>query len=178
MRRRKIASYAILILGVLVIRSSFFPYLRLPFVPDLLLVLSVLVGLAAGSREGALVGLGIGLTRDLLAGRYLGLFTLAAMAMGFLAGQVTRRIYRDFVLTPVLACVAGTLLQRGLLVSALVIGGDAAGAASWHNGLMVALVANGMAGGILFGSVMRLQAWFYHLPDSDKPGLRWGWPVA
>jgi hypothetical protein len=79
------------------------------------------VALYRGSVAGALLGLAGGAFLDLWRGQSLGLFALAAGATGYALGLLEPRLFKDHLVVPVVAAVAGTLLFQGgfLLLSSL-----------------------------------------------------------
>lgn len=77
--------------------------------PDFTLVLAVLAGLAFGSYDGAVAGFFAALVPDLWGGRYLGVLPAVHLAVGFLAGLVERRVFKENIAVPLSAGILGTL---------------------------------------------------------------------
>ncbi len=73
--------------------------------PDLVLLTTLACGLLYGPATAARVGLAGGLLQDMLLGKYVGVFALTRMTVGYLAGVAERRLYRENVL--ILIAVAG-----------------------------------------------------------------------
>lgn len=161
--RRAAAVHAGLALAALVLQASVLPHLQVAHVrPDLLLVLCLMAGLTHGPRAGALTGFWIGLAQDLLAGRFLGLFILSKAALGALGGFAAQRIYRDRVIVPGLAGLAGTILQRLVMMGAMALGGVQGVASPWQASLWIEALANGLAGVLVFGLLARWERRLSH----------------
>lgn len=109
----------IVLLVALVLHTSVFPQLRVADVrPDLMLLLAVLGGLAAGPQIGAVFGFACGLAVDLLLQTPLGLSALTFSLIGYGVGAFQGVLLRSaFWLTPAVAAAASAI---GVLAFALV----------------------------------------------------------
>ena len=94
-------------------------------VVELLLVVAIAAGLAAGEQPGAVTGFFAGLTLDLLSsGGPLGLWALTYAVAGFVAGRFAPRVERARWFVPVSAAAAVAVGANALYVAlALVLDG-------------------------------------------------------
>lgn len=146
-----------LLLAALIAQVSLMPFLQVAHVrPDLFLILVVLAGLAFGPRETLYLGLGAGLLQDLLAGRYLGMFTAGKLAVAALAGLVGQKVYMDHVLTPVVTAFSGTFVQGAAMMVVVVLGGAGQHGFDWGRALLVEAGFNAVLAGVFFGMAARL----------------------
>jgi len=103
--------------AAVVLQTTILPYLQVAGVqPDLVLLLTVCLGLLNGPREGLRVGLVGGAILDIITGRYLGLHTLSLAAAGCLTGYYGKRVFRDNILVPFTAALAATVLQQTIVL--------------------------------------------------------------
>ena len=125
------ARAGLVVLVALVLHTAVLPQLRVADVrPDLMLLLAVLGGLAAGPQVGAVFGFACGLSVDLLLQTPLGLSALTFSLVGYGVGAFQGVLLRSaFWLTPAVAAAAsalgvlafaivGAVLGQGHLVSA------------------------------------------------------------
>lgn len=85
--------------------------------PDPLLVASVWYGFTRGIPGGVAVGFGTGLSRDILAGRYVGLSALTRGLVGAGAGVLRRSVYGNHLLVlPALTFTASVFTDLVFLV--------------------------------------------------------------
>lgn len=145
--------------------------------PDLLLILSVLAGLAFGPKDGLGVGLAAGLLQDVVAGRFIGLFTLAQAGAGYLAGLAAREIYRDRFVAPALAGFWATLFQRVTFLIVFKLGGIPASGTLWEGRLWGEALVNAAVTLALLGPALRLEWWLRPEPRTSL-GRRAGRYVA
>lgn len=109
---------AIVVTLALVIHTSVLPNLRIADVrPDLMLLLAVLGGLAAGPHLGAVFGFACGFALDLLVSTPLGLSALTFCLVGYGVGTFQGVLLRSALwLTPMVAAGASAV---GVLLFAL-----------------------------------------------------------
>lgn len=101
------------VLAFLLAETVLAPYVRIAGVgPDLLLVVTVSTGLLYGAREGIATGVYCGLLADLLRGRFLGLGAFSKGLTGYFFGLLSDRIFKDNLLVPILAGLAGTIIDQ------------------------------------------------------------------
>jgi rod shape-determining protein MreD len=81
---------------------------RLPWGPDLLLLVVLAVGLRHGLESGALIGAGAGYLRDLTSGSPLGLFVLSYLLIGAAAGAASTIVDPQQRAIPAVAALVGT----------------------------------------------------------------------
>lgn len=161
--------YGKLLAGLLIVsfilQTSAVPFLQVAHVwPDLPTVLVVLVALVFGPREAAYVGLAAGLLQDLLLGRYIGLFTVGKLAVAALAGFVSKKVYMEHVLTPVVTAFITTVVQRTAMVVVLGLGGVGRFELDWGRPFWAAAGFNAVLAGALFGLLVRLKRRFSEGP--------------
>jgi rod shape-determining protein MreD len=119
-----IATLALLALLAEAVRYVFFG--RLPIQPDLLLGIVVLASLRLPPPRGAVVGLVLGLLRDLLVGTPVGHEALPMALIGWFVGLLGRSVYREAFVTQVLMTL-GAGLVKPILTYAILRGEDLAG---------------------------------------------------
>lgn len=99
--------------------------------PDLLLFLVIFAALLEGPRGGIKTGFLVGLAQDLIAGKYIGLYTLTKMLTGFMVGMVEPKIFKENYLVPVVVLFFGTIFHEFLFM----FFGDLVGrTAAWVDG--------------------------------------------
>jgi rod shape-determining protein MreD len=104
------------IAGALVLQTAVFPHLSLfGLRPDLLMVVVAAWGLVYGPGAGFLFGLSAGLAQDLFSGQYVGLFALSKALVGFLAGVVEGKIFKQTIWVPTAAIGVAVFLQEILV---------------------------------------------------------------
>lgn len=67
---------------------------------NILLIMTVSFGLIRGKKEGAIIGVAIGLLHDIFFGNNIGFYALLYMYTGFFAGNFNRTFYRDSIMIP------------------------------------------------------------------------------
>lgn len=116
MRLRSIAIILSVIFG-LIIQATILAELNLFGVgikPDLVLIIAVTFGLLKGPWYGGIIGLCAGLLADLFTGGILGIGAAARMIVGFGAGLLEKLIFKDNLLMPALALLAGTVVNEAV----------------------------------------------------------------
>lgn len=109
-----------LVLGLLgflslVLESTIFNEIMIAGVkPDLILIIVILYAIFYGPREGAVVGLFLGLLEDLFLAKYVGINALTKFFIGLIIGSLEKRIYKENFLVPTIALLFGSLIH-GLL---------------------------------------------------------------
>lgn len=135
------------------------PFLAIRWVkPDLILVVTVLVGLLYGPKYGAVTGVFGGLLEDLFIGHFIGLFGLTRMLAGFLAGLVETRVYREPFLVPMTTSFAATLVSEtilGLLLKAF--GANPSLGLTFTNIVLPAAIYNAAIAPIVYRPLRRLK---------------------
>lgn len=106
------ALWALLILLTLVVQTVLLPLVAYQGVtPDLLLIITVSAGLLFGREHGVGIGFFAGLLQDLAAGGIFGLNTLPKLLIGFAAGAVERKVFKEHILLPLAAMMVATMLN-------------------------------------------------------------------
>lgn len=99
----------------LILESTLFNEIMIAGVkPDLILIIVILYAIFNGPKEGALIGLFLGLLEDLFLSKYIGINALTKLVVGFLIGSLEKRIYKENFLVPTVALFFGSLIY-GLL---------------------------------------------------------------
>jgi rod shape-determining protein MreD len=90
--------------------------------PDLPLVAALVIALQAGPSRGALAGVFVGLSLDLLQGSRLGLFALAAGLAGWVCGEAAVRVDTGRGLVRWFLATAAAALYQGVVALFWVLG--------------------------------------------------------
>lgn len=143
--------------------------------PDLALCYSLILGLVFRSDIAAISGAGLGAVMDLINGRFLGLFSLCYLSVGYFAGLVGQRINRDTLVTPLLLGFAGTVFKNVLIYFLLITAGglNLQFLSVMTLGFVEALL-NSLLAGMVFDIVLRIRR---RLMTGASP-LRLGGPWA
>ncbi len=159
MNNRRLAFF-LLGFGVLVIQWSIAPSLIFMGVhPDFLLVFCVSLGLIFSVKEALVAGAALGLVMDLLNGRFIGLFTVAYIAVGFLAGVAGQKVNREIYFTPWVVSLVGSLLKAFVILLLLKVGGLAYDSILHLKSWLVGAVLNGILTVALYKPMMRFRRW-------------------
>lgn len=113
----RIVRFSLVLLVLLTIQTTWMADLR-PFgvVGDLLLLLSIAGGMAAGPVRGATVGFFAGIALDLVLLTPLGLAALTYLAVGYAVGTVHDGVLRSAPWIPVVVTFVATAAGIGLYV--------------------------------------------------------------
>jgi rod shape-determining protein MreD len=108
----RILCLVIAVVIAVALQATWLAMLNLPggLAPDLVLVMTLLLGLLYGSETGLFFGLGAGFLLDLLTGGVVGIGTMVKMAAGFSAGLLEKAVYKENLLLPILVVGSGTLI--------------------------------------------------------------------
>lgn len=114
---KRIIRLAIWLLVALLLQATMVPSLgRFLGQLDLVLALVCSVALLYGPQVGAGFGLTAGLLRDVALGFGLGFYALPLFVIGYGIGHLSRVVFRDSILVPFLAGLAGAATQWLMLV--------------------------------------------------------------
>ncbi len=91
--------------------------------PDLLLIVVISTGLLAGKEKGVAIGFFAGLLADIASGGIFGCHTLSKMAIGYGAGMLERKVFKENILLPLLAVMVATVLHSLLMTIILAVMG-------------------------------------------------------
>ncbi|MDO9535080.1 MAG: rod shape-determining protein MreD [Bacillota bacterium] len=98
---------------MLVIQGSLLTFFLIGgIIPDLLLIIVVCLAFLWGEKRGMIVGLIGGLLQDVFFGPAIGFFLLAKMVSALLAAMVSREIYRDQIIGPMLTVFFVTFVHE------------------------------------------------------------------
>lgn len=118
------ALWALLILLTLVVQAVLLPLIAYQGIrPDLLLIITVSAGLLFGREHGVGIGFFAGLVQDLASGGIFGLNTLPKLLIGFAAGTVERKVFKEHILLPLAAMALTTSLNYVLMLALLLFFG-------------------------------------------------------
>lgn len=131
--------------------------------PNLLLALSVSMGLLFGWEVGGGVGLAGGLLIDLTLGRYVGLQGLALGLTGLLAGLMEASVVKDNPALPTLAGALGSLISRCLVFGVLLLFRNAA-VVGFAGSLVVGTIYNAVICALLYPLLYRRTGLLHPTP--------------
>jgi rod shape-determining protein MreD len=83
--------------------------------PDLLLIVTVVIGLVSGPRAGMAAGFSAGVIEGALLGRWIGVYAAAKTISGYLAGEVGGRLFVENLLVMMGVAAAMTLVHEGIV---------------------------------------------------------------
>lgn len=83
--------------------------------PNTTVILIVSYALLRGKKEGALVGLCVGLLQDIFFGVTMGYFGILGAVTGYLAGRSNENFYRENYLMPMALCSIGVFLYETII---------------------------------------------------------------
>ncbi len=116
--------WGLVVVLLLVLQATVLPLVAIGGVrPDLILIASISAGLLLGREHGVGLGFFGGLLQDLTSGNIFGLNILAKMAVGYLAGQMERKVFKENILLPLLAVMLGTGVHSVVAIFLLLTGG-------------------------------------------------------
>ena len=120
----RVALWIIVVTLIYVIQCSVIPLVTLNGIkPDLLLIVVLSTGLLAGKERGVAVGFFAGMLADLASGGIFGCHTLVNMVIGYGAGMLERKVFKENILLPLLAVMIATVIYSFLMTAFLVIMG-------------------------------------------------------
>ena len=112
---RRAAFTAALILICAALQLSVLHYFAIRRVqPDLLLVVTVIIGLWSGPRAAMAVGFSAGVLEGALAGRWIGVYAGAKTIVGYLAGDIAGRVFAESLLVVMGAVTVLTLVNEAI----------------------------------------------------------------
>lgn len=112
----KVAQWIVVIGLLYVIQCSLIPLATINGIkPDLLLIVVLSTGLLTGKEKGVAVGFFAGMLADLASGGVFGCHTLAKMAIGYGAGLLERKVFKENILLPLLAAMVATVIHSALI---------------------------------------------------------------
>lgn len=133
--------------------SFFFDELSIKGVrPDLLLILITFIAFKKGSMEGQLAGFGAGFMQQIFSHGLFGVFSFVFTVVGFVMGQVQRKVYAENFITAIVLVFFATLVKGAALgILAIFFGEIASYYPSYlKNGLLLELVYNPVLAGPVF----------------------------
>jgi len=108
-------TWFIIVIGVL-LQTTIVPFVQVGNArPDLLLMITVSVGLIFGRVAGASVGFFGGLVWDLLTAQIFGMHTLAKLITGYVAGSFEHKVFKDNSILPIVSIFLATFLHEVIL---------------------------------------------------------------
>ena len=110
----KHVGYGLVVILGLALQTSLPGLVIVGFRPELLLLLTLIFAMLEEPWGAAGFGFASGLMKDLLVGKFIGLYAGTYLLMAILVGFVTKRLYRENFLVRFFAIVAGTVLGQVL----------------------------------------------------------------
>ncbi len=110
----KHVGYGLVVILGLALQTSWPGLVIVGFRPELLLLLTLIFAMLEEPWGAAGFGFASGLMKDLLVGKFIGLYAGTYLLMAILVGFVTKRLYRENFLVRFFAIVAGTVLGQVL----------------------------------------------------------------
>ena len=102
--------YVFFLLLPLALQTAFFSHLPLfGVIPNLILIITVCYGLLKGTWPGLTFGLISGFCLDLAGSGILGINIIVMGVLGFGAGYLERMVFKDYLMVPIGAVLAGTV---------------------------------------------------------------------
>lgn len=110
-RLKRIAVYAVMVIGCYLLETTVFPHLALASViPNTLIIVTSSIGFMRGKKEGLLIGFFCGLMKDILGGGLIGFYAFIYMMIGFGNGFFKRVFYDEDIKLPIALIMASEFL--------------------------------------------------------------------
>lgn len=107
--------WGLVLVFFLVLQATVLPLVAIGGVrPDLMLIATISAGLLLGREHGVGMGFFAGLLQDLASGNIFGLNVLAKTAIGYFAGLMERKVFKENILLPLLAVMLGTVIHSAV----------------------------------------------------------------
>lgn len=120
----KVLLWIVVIALTYVIQCALIPLVTVNGIkPDLLLIVVLSTGLLAGKEKGVAVGFFAGMLADVASGGIFGCHTLSKMAIGYGAGMLERKVFKENILLPLLAVMVATVFHSVLMTLILAVMG-------------------------------------------------------
>lgn len=114
----------LIILINIILQSTFLQHFKIfGIIPNTSLIIVISFALIWGNKNGALIGLGVGLMQDILGGTFLGLNAVIYLLVGYNLGIFQRILFKDSYLTPILFAGVSTVLYYFMLYFICIITG-------------------------------------------------------
>lgn len=105
----KIILFGLLFITALVLQSTIFTVIPIfGAYPELVLLIVIVFSLINGGAVGAKLGFAGGLLQDVVFGRFIGLNAVIMMGVGYGAGVLSQRLYKENYVVPFLSVALGT----------------------------------------------------------------------
>jgi len=115
---------AVLFIAATVLQSTIFDFLKIAGVkPDLVLLLVIYFAFTNGPLKGAFFGLLLGLLIDLQLGYNIGMYALALLFAGFVAGWFETRMYKENLFIALVVVFLATLLSQLMILFSGIVAG-------------------------------------------------------
>lgn len=120
----RILCWILVFTGGLLLQCTLLPLIAMNGIkPDILMIMTLSTGLLAGKDKGVAVGFFSGLVTDLASGGIFGCQTLAKMAVGYGAGLLEQKVFKESILLPLLAVMVATVVHSFILVVSIAMMG-------------------------------------------------------
>lgn len=113
----KVLVTGIIIIVSFVLQAAVFyqiPYLGV--MPDLTTAVIVSLSIILGKDGGAIAGFAAGMMHDIMFSKPVGIDALAYMAIGYLVGINSERIFKDNLVVPVIFTLGATVLRHSIII--------------------------------------------------------------
>lgn len=101
----------------LILQSTGFEALKVSGLkPDPVMLLVIFYAIQQGPRKGGVFGFLAGMLQDFFTAKFLGLNTIIKLVLGFSAGLLEKRVYKENVFVPALLSVVATFAQEGCYI--------------------------------------------------------------
>ncbi|NLJ74887.1 MAG: rod shape-determining protein MreD [Firmicutes bacterium] len=143
----KILFYGLIFTVALVLQSTVFAVFPiLGAYPELVLMVVIIFSIINGGAKGAKLGFAGGLLQDMLFGRLIGLNAVVMMIVGFGAGVLAQRLYKENYVIPFLSVLLGTWVGQFLYLLGMMLFGLAV---PWDITVLSVIFGSGLYNGLI-----------------------------
>ena len=109
----------------LILQSTYFEGLKVAGLkPDLVMLIVVFYAVQQGAKKGAFFGFAAGLLEDVFAAKFLGIHAVIKAVIGFAAGMLEKRVYKENIFAPAFVSFLATFVQEaGYIIIRQLAGG-------------------------------------------------------
>lgn len=152
---------ALLILGTFIGQTSLVDVIAISTIrPNLLITLTVIVGLMGGSERGGWTGLAIGILMDMLSGRVFGMYSILGLLVGIIAGFFQDSVFLENALSAIFLsfCFVFGYEIIFFIINYVLWGQTHIWQAIWKYALPTA-VYSAVFAGIFYRPLLKLEKW-------------------
>lgn len=157
---RRVVGVATLMLVAVVLQTTVGHHLVIFGVsPDLILVVTICIGLSTGPSPGAFAGFGGGLLRDFMLNAPTGLSALAYLSVGYAVGAIRPYVRSSSVAVPLVGVAAGSLVGESFYIGlSLLLGVPAEPGSRLVQVIVLTGLYNTLLAPLIYPIVRRLSA--------------------